>query len=148
MNHRVDHCPRKVIPYKEDVAHQEKASTASKLTLEDKENWDEEPLLPPQETQPGARSILPSQEDEWKLMVNQDPHSGLVAGDSKHRMMVTTSEAEHIDRNEELIRASGGIDEDDSTGINENVLAGYLTDVEQKEEDPLIEINEENVIIS
>ena len=46
-NHRVDYHPRKAIPYKEYVAHQEKASTASKLTLEDKENWDEEPLLPP-----------------------------------------------------------------------------------------------------
>ena len=75
LNHRYDHHARKVIPYKECVAHQEKAWAASKLTLEDKENRDEEPLLPPQETLPGARPILPSQEDEWKLMVNQDPHS-------------------------------------------------------------------------
>ena len=33
-------------------------------------------------------------------------------------------------------------------GINENVLAGYLSDVEWKEEDPLIKINDENVTIS
>ena len=72
-NHRVDHHPRKVIPYKEYVAHQEKALTASKPTLEDKENWDEEPPLPPQETLPGVRPVLPFQEDEWKLMANQDP---------------------------------------------------------------------------
>ena len=63
------------------MAHQEKASTDSKLTLEDEENWYEEPPLPPWETTPGMRPILPSQEDKWKLMVNQDPHSGSVAGD-------------------------------------------------------------------
>ena len=129
------------------MAHQEKVSTASKLTLEDEENWDEEPPLPPEETLPGVRPILPSQEDEWKLMVNQDPHSGSVAGDSGHGMMVMTSETKPIDSNEELIRAVGGIDEDVPAGINENVLAGYLSDVEWNEEDPLIKINDENVTI-
>ena len=89
------------------MAHQEKASTASKLTLEDKENWDEEPSLPPRETPPGMRPILPFQEDEWKLMVDQDLCSGLVAGDSGHGMMVMTSEAKPTDSNEELIRAMG-----------------------------------------
>ena len=79
--------------------------TASIPTLEDKENWEEEPLLPSQETLPGVRPILPSQEDEWKLMVNQDPHSGSVAGDSGHGIMVMTSEAKPIDSNGELIRA-------------------------------------------
>ena len=102
LNHRVDHHPKKVIPYKEYVAHkadEEKALTASKLTLEDKENWDEEPPLPPQETPPGARPVLPSQENEWKLMVDQDLHSESVAGDSGHGMMVMTSEAEPINSN-------------------------------------------------
>ena len=130
------------------MAHQEKASTVSKLTLEDEENLDQEPPLPLWETLPGVRPILPSQEDEWKLMVNQDPHSGSVAGDSGHGMMVMTSEAEPIDSNEELIGDMGGIDEDASTGINENILAGYLSDVEWKEEEPLIKINDENVTIS
>ena len=81
------------------MAPQEKASTASKLTLEDKEYWDEEPPLPPQKTLPGVRPILPSQEDEWKFMVDQDPHSRSVAGDSGHGMMVMTSEAKPIDSN-------------------------------------------------
>ena len=147
-NLRVDHRPRKVIPYKEYVAHQEKASTVSKPTLEDKENWDEEPPLPHWETSPGVRPMLPSQEDEWKLMVDQDPHSRSAAGDLGHGTMVMTSEAEPIGSNRELIRAMGGINEDASTGINENVLAGYLSDVEWKEEDPLIQINDENVTIS
>ena len=85
------------------MAHQEKVLTASKPTLEDEENWDEEPMLPPWETPPGARPILPFQEDEWKLMVNQDPHSRSVAGDSGHGTIATTSEAEPINSNEELI---------------------------------------------
>ena len=62
--------------------------------------------------------------------------------------MVMTSEAEPSNSNEELIRAMGGINEDALTGINENVSAGYLSDMEWKEEDPLIEINDENVTIS
>ena len=147
-NHRVDHHPRKVIPYKEHVAHQEKDLTANKLTLEDEENWDEEPPLPSWETTPRARPILSSQEDEWKLMVNQDPCSRSVAGDSEHGTMAMASEAKPVDSNEELIRAMGEINEDASTGINENVSAGYLSDVEWKEEDPLIKINDENVTIS
>ena len=56
MNHRANHHPRKVIPYKEYVACkavEEKALTTSKPTLEDEENWDEEPPLPLWETQLG-----------------------------------------------------------------------------------------------
>ena len=113
--------------------------TASKLTLEDKENWNEEPPLPPWEP-PGVRPMLPSQKHKWKLMFNQDPCSGSIAGDSGHGMMATTSEAEPIDSNEELIRAMGGIDE--------NALAHHLSDVEWKKEDPLIEFNDENVTTS
>ena len=74
-------------------ADEEKALTASKPTLEDEENWDEEPPLPPQETPPGVRPILPSQEDEWKLMVDHDLHSGSVAGDSGHGMKLYPSRA-------------------------------------------------------
>ena len=62
-------------------------------------------------------------------------------------MMVMTSEAKPINSNEELIGAMGGIDEDAPAGINENISAGYLSDVEWKEEDPLIKINGENVTI-
>ena len=142
MNHRVHHCPRKVISYKEYVVHkavEEKASTASKPTLENEENWNEEPPLPPWETLPGVRPMLPSQEDERKLMVNQDPCCRSVAGDFGHGTMAVTSEAELVNSNEELIGAMGGIDE--------NVLARYLSDVEWREDDPLIEINDENVTI-
>ena len=42
----------------------------------------------------------------------------------------------------------GGINEDAPTGIDENVSAGYLSDVKWKEEDPLIEINDEDVTVS
>ena len=122
------------------MAWQEKALTDSKLTLEDEENRDEEPPHPYQETLPGVRPILLSWEDEWKLMVDQDPHSGSVAGDSGHGTMVTTSEAKPVNSIEVLIRAVGG--------INENTSAGYLSDVKWKELDPLIEFSDENVTIS
>ena len=61
-----------MIPYKEYVAHKAgevKALTTNKPTVEDKENWNEEPLLPPHKTLPGAKPVLQSQEDEWKLMI-------------------------------------------------------------------------------
>ena len=61
--------------------------------------------------------------------------------------MATTSEAKPINSNEELIRAMGGINKNVFAGIDENILTGYLSDVERKEEDPLIEINDENVTI-
>ena len=62
-------------------------------------------------------------------------------------MLVTTSEAEPVNTNEELIGAMGGIDENVSAGINENILTACLSDVEWKIEDPLIKINDENVTI-
>ena len=57
------------------------------------------------------KSVLPSQEDEWKLMVNQDPHSRSVAGDSGHGTMAVTPEDEPVNSNEGLVGAMGGIDE-------------------------------------
>ena len=107
--------------------------------MEDEENWDEEPPLPPQETPPVMRPILLSREDEWKLMVDQDPHSGSSAGDSGHGTMAVTLEAEPVGGNEEVIGAFGAIDE--------NVSAECLSDEEWKEDDPLIKINDENVTI-
>ena len=89
-----------MIPYKEYAACKEaegRVSTTSKLTLEEEENWDEELPLPPHETLPGAKPMVPSQEDEWKLMVDQDPHSGSVAGDSGHGTMAATWEDEPND---------------------------------------------------
>ena len=81
----------------------------SKPTLEEEENWDEGPPLPPRETLPGAKPMVPSQEDEWKLMVNQDPHSGSVAGDSGHETMAGTQEDEPTDNAEELVGAVDGV---------------------------------------
>ena len=97
-----------MIPYKEYTACREaerRASTASKSASGKEENCDEEPPLPPQETLPGARSMAPSLEDEWKRMVDQNPHSGSVAGDSGHDTMTATGEDEPI---ENIEGARGG----------------------------------------
>ena len=99
-----------MIPYKEYAAHkvaEAKPLTTSKPTVEDKEDWDEEPLLPPCETPPGAKPVLQSQEDEWKLMINQDPHSRSLAGDSGHGKMAVTPEDDPTDSNEKLVGAVG-----------------------------------------
>ena len=65
-NNKAGHHPRKVIPYKEYVvrkAAEAKALTTSQPTVEDEEDWDKEPPLPPRETLPGAKPELQSQED-------------------------------------------------------------------------------------
>ena len=65
-----------MISFKEYKAQKEagqKALAADKPAPEE-EDWDVEPPLPPQETPPGAGSMAPSQEDEWKQMIDQDPH--------------------------------------------------------------------------
>ena len=58
---------------------------------------------------PGAGFMSPSQEDEWKQMIDQDPHSGLIAGDSGHGMMTVTKETESMEEAEELTGAVGGL---------------------------------------
>ena len=92
------------------MAHRQaerRGSTTSKSTLGEEENWDKEPQLLPQETPPGAKSTAPSQEDKWKQMVDQDPHSRSVAGDLGHGTMAATGEDEPINSTEELIGAVG-----------------------------------------
>ena len=121
-----------MIPYKEYAACKEaegKVLTTSKPTLEEEENWHEEPMLPPHKAPPGAKAMVPSQENEWKLMVDQDPHSGSVAGDSGHETMAATGEDEPIDSTEELVGAASGVDE--------SVTAEHLSDVEWRDDDPL-----------
>ena len=86
------------------------------------------------------KPVLPSQQDEWKLMVNQDPHSRSVAGDFGHEMMAVTPEDKPVDSNEELVGAMGG--------VNENVSAENFSDIEWKEDDPLFKFNDENVTIA
>ena len=103
----------------------------------EEENWDEEPPLPPHETPPGAKSMVPSQEDEWKLMVNQDPPSGSVVGDSGHGTMAATGEDEPINSTQELVGAVGGVDE--------SVTTEHLSDVEWRDDEPLFMFDDENV---
>ena len=141
-NHRVDNCPRRVIPYKEYAAHraaEKKILTAAKSILknEPKENWDDKLLCPPRSTPTGVRSVLSSQEDKWKPMADQDPHPESVTGDSGHGTMTMTVETEPVADNKELIRAVGGTDENPSTQP--------CSDIEWNDEDLLIETNNENV---
>ena len=141
-NNRAGHHPRKMIPYKEYApckAAEVKPLTTSKPTVEDKEDWDEEPLLPPPETLPGAKPVFQSQEDEWKLMIDQDPHSRSVTEDSGHGTLAVTPKGDPTDSNEKLVGVVGGMDE--------NVSAENLSDVEWKEGDPLFEFNDENITI-
>ena len=131
-----------MIPYREYAAckaAEVKPSTTSKPTVEDEEDWDEELLLPPSETQPGAKPVLQSQEDEWKLMIEQDPHSASFAGDSGHGTMAVTPEDDPTDSYEKLVGVVGGMDE--------NVSAENLSDVEWKEDDPLFEFHDENIVM-
>ena len=75
------------------------------------------------------------------MEVNGQPRSpaGSVAGDSGHEIMAMTPEDEPVDSNEVLVGAMGG--------INEDVSAENLSDVNWKEVDPLFEFNGENVTI-
>ena len=102
------------------------------------QNWDEEPPLPPQETPPGAKSMALFQEDKWRQMTDQDPHSGSVAGDSGHGTMAATGKDEPISSTEELIEAVGG--------VNESVAAEHLSDVKWRDDNPLFMFDVENVI--
>ena len=118
LNCRADPHPKKVIPYKENAACKEaerRVLTTSKPTSGEEENWDEESPMPPHETPPGAKSMALSQDGKWKLMVNQDPHSGSVAGDSGHGTKAATGEDEPIDSTEELVGAVGGVNESVTT---------------------------------
>ena len=82
--------------------------------------------------------MAPSWKDEWKQMVNQDPPSGSVTGDSGHGRMTATGEDESIDNIEELVGAVGGVDE--------SVTAKHLSDVEWRDDDPLFVFNDANVM--
>ena len=78
-----------------------------------------------------------SQEDEWKQMVNQDPHSGSVAGDSGHGTVAATGEDEPIDNT----KVVGAV-----VGVNKSVTTEHLSDVKWRDDDPLFMFNDENVI--
>ena len=129
-----------MISYKEYKAQKEVeqgASAADKSTQEEEEDSDAEPSLPPQDPPPGASSMAPSQEDEWKK-INQDPHSGSITGDSGHSTMTATEETESIEDVEELTGAVGG--------VNESASAEYLSDVKWRDDDPLFMFDDDNVM--
>ena len=77
--------------------------------------------------------MAPSQEDEWKWMVDQDPRSGSVAGDSGHGTMAAT----WVDKPIDNIGAVGG--------VNKSVAAEHLSDVEWRDDDPLFMFDDKNV---
>ena len=81
--------------------------------------------------------MVQSQEDKWKLMVDQDPCSGSVAWNSGHGTMAATHKDEPIDSTEELVGTLGG--------VNKSVTAEHLSDVEWRDDDPLFVFNDENV---
>ena len=88
---------------------EQRASTVDRSTPGEEEDWDVEPSLPPWETPPGASSMVPSEEDEWKQMIDQDPHSGSITGDSGHSTMTATWETESMEDVEELAGVVGGV---------------------------------------
>ena len=69
--------------------------------------------------------MAPSQEDECKQMIDQDPHSGLITGDLGHGTMTVMKETESMEGTEELAGAVGGVDE--STSVE------YLSDVKGRQ---------------
>ena len=77
--------------------------------------------------------MAPSQEDEWEQMIHQDPHSGLIAGDSGHGTMT-----ELMEETEELTGAVGG--------VKESTSAKYLLDIEWREDDPLFVFDDDNIM--
>ena len=135
-NSTVDVHMKKVISYKEYTAQKEaekRALAADKSAPDEEEDWDAEP----QETPPGASSMVPSQEDEWKQMINQDPCSGLITQDSGHSTMSATGETESIENVKELTVAVGG--------VNESAAAECLSDVEWRGDDPLFVFSDDHV---
>ena len=103
-----------MISYKEYTTWKEveqRASAAERSTPGKEQDWNAEALLPPQEAPQGASSMAPSQEDEWKQMIDQDPDSGSITRDSGHGTMTATRETESIKDVEELTGAIGGVDE-------------------------------------
>ena len=81
--------------------------------------------------------MAPSQEDEWKQMINQDPCSGSMAGDLGHGTITATGETESMEDVEELTGVVGGVDESASVE--------YPSDVKWRDDDPLFVLDDDNV---
>ena len=104
-----------MISLKEYKAWQEaeQETLAADKSTPEEEDWDTDPPQPPQEPPPppGAGSMAPSQEDKWKRMINQDPYSGSITGDSGHSTLTVTKETESMEEAGELTGEVGGVDE-------------------------------------
>ena len=122
--------------YKAQKEAEQKDLTADKSTPEE-EDWDADPPLPPWETPPGAGSMVLSQEDEWKWMIDQDSHSGSITGDLGHGTMTVMKETESMEKTKELTGAIGG--------VNKSTSAEYLSDIEWREDDPLVVFDDDNI---
>ena len=70
-------------------------------------------------------------------MIDQDPHSGSITGDSGHGIMAVIQETESMEEAEELTGAVGG--------VHKSTSAEYLSDVEWREDDPLFVFDDDNV---
>ena len=81
--------------------------------------------------------MAPSQEDEWKQMIDQDPSSGSITGDSGHSTMTATGQTESMEDVKELTGAVGG--------VNKSASVEYLSDVECRDDDPLFVLDNDNV---
>ena len=100
------------------------------MTQELEEDWDAEPDCPPQPPPPGAWLVSTSQGNEWMAMAIQDPIEDSISGDSGVGTVKTVVKTEPGINEEELVRATGGIEG---------------SDLEWTPSIPLIEIKDENV---
>ena len=82
--------------------------------------------------------MAPSQEDEWKPMIDQDLCSGSITGDSGHSTMTATRETKSIKDIEELTGVVGG--------VNESASVEYLSDFKWRDENPLFVFHDDNVM--
>ena len=76
-------------------------------------------------------------EHEWRQMVNQDPHSWSVAGDSGHEMMTTSKGDEPINSTEGPVGAV--------SGINQSVAGAHLSNVKWRGDNPLFVFDDKNI---
>ena len=67
--------------------------------------------------------MAPSQEDKWRHMVDEDPCSRSVTGDSGHGTMAAAGEDELIDSIKELVEAVG---EPMKVEVDESVTTEHL----------------------
>ena len=141
LNSTADTHTKKVIPYKEYTAQREaerRASTASKSTSGEEQNWDEEPPLPPGET-PHQELYLWHHPKKmsgggWSIRI---PALGQSLGIQDMAQWLQLGKMNPSTALKNFVGVMGG--------VNESVTAEYLSDVEWRDDDPLFMFNDENV---